>query len=244
MRKFNMLAMVALLATPVNAAIVGLTTTDISRTGNYDLSTGSNVDWRFFNDTTGGGNSQLGGAGSISAVTATLTTGITYQVQGSTPQQYNWTDGMIAGVGGASNTGLNIDDALLKSSAAGPDLEGSGANLSFTIVGQTYPQTVSIYGMKLNIGENFTASLNGFSDVDVTGTTAGGTSVAFRTDLTFTALNTGDLLTLTLRGAGSGASVDERVGIQAVTVSGIPEPSAAALLGLGMLGLAARRRRA
>lgn len=239
--------LIGLVATQTASAslITNFGTTDVVRTGNFDLS--SDVDWRFFDTIAGGGNSQLGGANAISnPVFDNNGSTVVQAALGTIPTNYNWTDGMAGGTGGAANMGTNPNDVFMRDT--GMNLSGSGANLTMTIVGKTTPQIVSIYGPKRWVAESFTASLAGTTSQTVTGSTpiAGPTEV-FRTDITFTADNDGDLLTLVLQGANSNTlQAEQRLGIQAVTVSEVavvPEPASIALMGFAGLGMFMRRKR-
>lgn len=168
--------------------------------------------------------------------TATNATGI--NAGGATvtwASKNTWGDGSPASAGDESVYGGYLDDGV----------KTGGGGATFTVSGLTAlfgsgPYTITVYSFSDDTTNPMgTLTLNGGASTAITGSPSTGTLTGTYGITTFTGV-TGDSFTI-LGAVSSGTAPQNRSTISGFSV--IPEPSSAALLGLGGLALVLRRRK-
>lgn len=236
---FLAIAGLALTATPTHAATIlaagDVLKLDLGTTGDGDGTVGATADW---NQVSSGANITIGAGSVIRHGDAAVVSGVTINVTaGSLVNTGQANDANAAGWSGLAGDPYYNDEAFT-------DLVyGYGPNqLTVTFGGLNPLLTYNLRTYSL-INESL-------ANFDLTVTNGGGTIV--RTNLNRAALYASASLSpnLIFEGIspdGSGniaATISSSAGVsfEAVVLEAIPEPSVAALLGLGMAGLVLRRR--
>lgn len=227
------LGVACVLAVPAQAAILtgsAITEPEIG----VDLTDLGTVDWALWNTTDAASvgshvatNTKSGGADIISAITAVGGSGSVRGVSGAV-QTYSYTDGTSPATATDATSGFVINSQL--------DSMGAGITLSITgSSSQLY--VVDIWTAGFRARGDLTASLSGADDVVLSSRTFGDVGVAkesSRFTISFQPDSDTDLLNLSfLMSADTGSNA--HVGIQAITVTAVPEPSSYAFL-LGLVG--------
>jgi hypothetical protein len=221
---------------------------DINPATSVTFSPADTIDWAIWNTTLGTAvpgvtatNTQSGGDGLISAITPFSTTVV--------PTNF------VRGVGGATQTFTYTDGTSPVSQTnatlgfvANSTLATAGRGVQVSISGNTSQQyRVDVWTVGFAGQGEMRASLNNASSVTLTSElfgTSGTNKASNLFTFLFTPDSASDLLTLSFHLMANNIGANGHVGIQAITVSTVPEPAAyALLLGFGGLGFAVVRRR-
>jgi len=210
-----------------------------------NLTTDGPIDWAYWNPTGSNlaapvapNNRKLGGT-SISGLTNVGGSSLRGSASSTTLARYNWTDGTSPATGtSASLAGLIFNNQL------GTAGDGNGMSLTLT------PTSLATHHANLYFGgfgatANLTLTLNGATTVVDSSQVFGQDGpkqlavyhISFRPD------SLADKLTIEYTASNITDATNGHVGVQAVTVSPIPEPGAIALVGVGTVLVLARRRR-
>jgi len=216
-------------------------------TGVVDLTQQGNVDWAIWNYTSTGNttaavaatNRMNGGTASISAISTlgASATGLRGSGGGSIGAKlFSYSNGVDP---------VSITSVQQSLVFANP-LDTTGVGVQFSLKGdpaQLY--TVNVWATGYDGQGTMTAKLNGVTDVVLLSQTYNTTLPKSPTLFTFefTPDSADDVLTIEYLLTSNGGAVNSHVGIQAVTVSAVPEPSKAWMVMMGMAGLICLRRR-
>tara|TARA_R110002050_G_scaffold69452_1_gene150267 strand:+ start:117 stop:875 length:759 start_codon:yes stop_codon:yes gene_type:complete len=244
---FVLLSAISAWATSGYAAVL-VGNVEVNPATSVTFSSGDTVDWAIWDttDSTAVGsisstNTQSGGAGLISAITPFSTVSAspnTIRGVGGTTQEFSYSNGTSPTA--QSNASLGF--------VANSTLATAGRGVQLSIIGdpgQLYQVNVWTVGFA-GQGE-MRASLHNASTVVLSSEAFGSNGVNKASNLfsfEFMPDSISDLLTLSFHLQASGIGANGHVGIQAVTISAVPEPaSCVLLLGLGGLTLAFTNRR-
>lgn len=204
--------------------------------GTIDLTAEGSLDWMSLGDGTNTGFvAQKAGADFIQTVTVVNLDGISTDWVGDDfgggPWASTWsTDGDSAG-----QTGL-VGSLEAKSGSVDADKVG----LTFDVnVATASDYQLILYGTSFRSFYQLTATLDGTDYLSDVGTQ--NSESVFTIDFTTTAAN--ETLSILYAQTGDGGGSADNVGISAITLAAVPEPSSTALLGLGGLALIMRRRK-
>lgn len=232
-----------LIGSKLTAAVLSGTVTTTGLGTGVDLTAISDINWAIWDDNSGTSTSTrsatntmsgapgMGSAGYISSIAHAGPTGTTVRGGADGTYEFSYSDGASPASFTAQNVGLIFDASLNE----------IGSGVSFSITGdisQAYRVDIWATGFRA-IGE-MTASLNGASDEVLTSQDYGETKSPTRFSFIFQPDNATDTLNLTYLATSQGGS--SHVGIQAVTITAIPEPSALLSSLLGLAVLLKRRR--
>ena len=235
--------MLALSATDASAALLSVVP-NTSPPGSVNLTTAGTIDWTIYTFNDSGtvdlsgapSNRRSGGSGISNIATSggSPTGGVTLRSV-TTLQDISYTNGTSP----ASGSGTDV-----RGIASNP-LDTNNVGLTFTVTGDTAtPRQLQVYLSGLNATGRFVATLNGATtysnDIVYTGTKSNTLyTVNFQPDAPT------DVLTITYTAVNQSASTTDNshVLISAIALSPVPEPTAAALLGLAAAGAILRRRR-
>lgn len=216
--------------------------------GPADLTAQGDLDWAIWNVTSptsspfGTGsreptNRMSGGTGQIGDITA-VGTNTTWRGSGGTSigtQTFSYTNGT------SPSSLANTAQSLVFNSS----LDSIGQGVSLTVSGTPGQlTTVYVWGTGYQGQGTLTASLAGASNLELLSQTYGTGKNPTLFQINFTPEDASDLLILTYALTTDATGGNSHVGIQAVAVSAIPEPSTGlvALLGTGLAVFRRRRR--
>lgn len=239
MRNFSAPALLLLAFASAPAAVL-TGSVDSDPPVGVNLTTEGSLDWAIWNTTSSSAvasiaptNIKDGGPGLIGAISGVGGSSGSVRGYGGATQTYSYTDGTSPTTLSSATQGF-VGNATL-------DSLGSGVTL--TIVGDPFqPLQVDIWTTGFRASGQMTVSLDGASDV-ILSSSFESTKTPALFSFVFQPDEITDVLTITYvvtEDTGSSA----HIGIQAVTVSAVPEPGAVLLLGLaGMTLLFFRRGR-
>ncbi|MFC5049897.1 PEP-CTERM sorting domain-containing protein [Rubritalea spongiae] len=209
--------------------------------GTIDLTAQGTLDWMSLGDAgattptaTKDFVAQKAGANFIQTVTVVNLDGISTDWVGddyaSSPWASTWTDG-----DSANQTAL-AGSLEAKSGSVDADKVGLMFDVNVATAGD---YQLIIYGTSYRSNYQLTASLDGTDYLSDVG--AQNSESVFTIDFTTTAAN--ETLSILYAQTADGGGSADNVGIAAITLAAVPEPSSTALLGLGGLSLILRRRK-